>query len=191
MKSYVASIGGIAITVLVGYGAWSFATKKEGVILHTQGETISCERVDTYEEALSYAHIIGKTGIERFGPSYGCSYAEIYIGPWVFKAQEDLAITAHAPNYNTKAIGLMWCRTDDEEWNKITMYTGRSRFIQLNDEHKFKFSLFHSDVATNGKTDPHEFKPWMIKLGMRFDGRDEGVRKNVPSRQSDLSWRKI
>lgn len=190
MKNGVIYIGGLMITLMAGFGAYNYAPKKDGVLWHTQGNVIKHKDVDTYEKTLAYAKKIGMVGIERFGPVYGCSYTEMFIGPWIIKAQDDLAITAHARGYNTNGIGLMLGRTDCEEFNKAAMANARRRFIQLNDEHHFKFSLFHSDV-TKGKTDPHEFKPWLIKLGMIFDSREEGKRVNVPLREPDLSWKKF
>lgn len=140
---------------------------------------------------MAYAKIIANTGLQRFGRRYGCSYHYVIIGKWIFKMQEDLAISAHTADYNTRAIGLMLCRTDDEEFNKLTMYTARLKFIELHEEHEFVLAVFHSDVSKIGKPDPQEFKPWIIMLGMRFDGRDEAKRLNIPLRKPDLRWKQI
>ena len=162
-------IGGVAVTVVLGFGVARYGPKKQGVIYHDQGKAIKCEQVDTFREAESYAMVIGQVGEDRgFG---GSSYHFILIGDWIFRMNEENAISYHASGINTKALGVMMARTDDEEFNKKTAYTVRRLIGDLNAKHNYDFALFHSDVAKNGKEDPHEYRPWLIQMGLRWDAR--------------------
>ena len=161
----------LAVTVVMGFSAIFFTSYKNGLVYHTQGKEISCEHVDTYTEAKQYAHAIGGVGISRFGEDRGCSYHYIYAGDWIFKMQADSAISYHASGFNTESIGACLVRTDNENFNKRTLVTARLHLKELDAKHDFDYAVFHEDIAKNGKTDPHEFKPWLIAWGMRWDER--------------------
>lgn len=189
MRTRGGILGGIAIVMMIGVGVDRFGPEKIGLIYHTQGEAIKCDRVYTFQEAEQYAFDIAKVGVERgFG---GGSYHYMVIYEWVFRMNEDGAISYHASGMNTATMGVMLCRTDNEEFNKTTMYTTRRLMIELDKSHQFQFALNHSDVNRQ-KTDPHEFIPWISKMGLRWDARAEDVRlRSAPIESNYLKWVKI
>jgi len=189
MRTRGGILGGIAIILMIGVGVNRYGPDKVGAIYHTQGEAIKCERVDTFEEAEAYAFLIAQVGAERgFG---GGSYHYVVIYDWVFKMNEDNAVSYHSSGMNTATMGVMFCRTDNEDFNKTTMYTGRRLMIELDKQYSFTYALNHADVNKQ-KTDPHEYIPWIDKMGLRWDKRDEDVRlRSAPPAPSYDKWVRI
>jgi hypothetical protein len=162
-------IGGIAITVVGGFAAIGVSTEKNGIIYHDQGPTIKVETVDTYDEALARTTGWAKYTADKF--HNGSSYHYYVVGEWVFKYQEDNAISYHASGVNKGTIGIMIVNTNDQEFDKRSCYTARQLVMELDAKYHFDFALYHSDVAKNGKEDPHEMREYLNKMGMRWDSR--------------------
>jgi hypothetical protein len=168
MRTRAGVLGGLAIVIMVGVGVSRYGPDKVGLIYHTQGEAIPCEMVDTFEEARQYAFNIAKVGVERgFG---GGSYHYIVVYQWVFRMNEDNAVSYHASGMNIATMGMMLVRTDNEDFNKETMYLARQTVIELDAKYHFEFAVNHNDVNPQ-KPDPHEFIPWITQMGVRWDYR--------------------
>ena len=186
-------VGGVSIILIGGYMTYKVSEYKAGVVVHDQGYKLeeqsdglyrlnvdgrlSSRRFDLDNEPRDFAVWVAEIGVQRFGKKWGCSYPIVIVGDSIYKFQFYDRITAHASGFNSVSVATMLTRTDNEELNHRTVRSFESIVLPditdtLNERYDgVQFVLFHSDVATNGKEDPHEFRPMLTAKGLRWDDR--------------------
>lgn len=197
---------GTTFVVIEGYEGSRESELKIGITLHSQGDILAEDedgifqhkreiggelygpKFDIINNPSRWGRFLGQVGVDRFGLAYGCSYTVIVTPDSSLWMKRVGGIGAHASGYNSPLVGVMMTRTDNDSLNKLTLWQTRLVISALKDSLDVLFDqdidliVFHSDIATNGKQDPQEFRPMIDKLGLRWDNRNrEGRIRGVPT----------